>query len=358
MRYINALIYSDNVFIRIGRHVLFWMTDIANWLIVVSASGIDPREKYFFFLSMPFVMGATYTIIYGVLPKFYVGREKSKLFFQIAAILVLLTVCLRVYKYYILLPALAPEKQTGFDLWNVAFLIRELFRWLSVISIAIVIKLVKSKTELEESNAQLLNEKKTAELNFLKAQMHPHFLFNTLNTLYSETLQNSGNAGRLVLQLSNLLRFILEECNKPLIPVEKEIKVIRDYVDLEKLRHGSRLQVDMAIMEHIPKLYISPLILLPFIENSFKHSLNNITGLVRISISVEVTGSRLHLTVANDHFKNTKSVNGHAPGKGVANIKKQLELIYEKNYSLDIEESVNLYKVALTLPMVQNGTNE
>src|SRR5258708_31239424 len=106
--------------------------------------------------------------------------------------------------------------------------------------------------------------------------MHSHFLFNTLNTLYSETMQDSGKAEQVVLHLSNLLRFILDECNKPLIAVSKEIKVIHDYIELEKLRHGSRLQVSLSVPESDQSLFISPLIFLPFIENSFKHSLNNI----------------------------------------------------------------------------------
>ncbi len=93
--------------------------------------------------------------------------------------------------------------------------------------------------------AALWNEKRIAELSFLKAQMHPHFLFNTLNTLYSESIKKSDTKSeQIVLRLSNLMRFILEECNKPLIPLTKEIQVISDYIALEKIRHGNRLQVD------------------------------------------------------------------------------------------------------------------
>ena len=182
--------------------------------------------------------------------------------------------------------------------------------------------------------------------------MHPHFLFNTLNTLYSKTIQNSEQAGQVVMQLSSLLRFMLEECNKPMITLEKELKVINDYIELEKLRHGDRLNITLSIPEKPPGILISPLLFLPFIENSFKHSLNNIRGQVTINIELKFSDTGLCLIVENDHLK--PKINGHSSGQGIANIRRQLELLYDKDYTLSIDDRGAKYRISLYIPTKPN----
>ena len=316
-------------------------------MVVSLNDRIGAREISIFLLSLPIVIGTTYFIIYYLLPTF--SRDKrAKLFVSIGFTLIVLGVVLRLYKFFILYPAFDIAINPS-DFWSPGRIIGEIFSWMAVIGMAVAIKLIKSKTELEQKNEQLLAEKKTAELNFLKAQMHPHFLFNTLNTLYSETIQNSARAEKVVLHLSSLLRFILEECNRSTIPLQQEIRVIRDYVALESLRHGSRLHVSLEVAETDPELIISPLILLPFVENSFKHSLNNITGPINIQISLTQYGNTLKLIVENDHAPATKILNGQVR-TGIANVTRQLDLLYDHNYSLKMEDRSNRYHVSLLIP--------
>jgi LytS/YehU family sensor histidine kinase len=215
---------------------------------------------------------------------------------------------------------------------------------------AIVIKLIKNKTELQQTNEQLIAEKKTAELNFLKSQMQPHFLFNTLNTLYSETIQESGKAQKVVLYLSGLLRFILEECNKPFIPIGHEIKVIKDFIALEQLRHGSRLTVNLVVLDVNPRMVISPLVFLPFVENSFKHTLQTKRGRIHIDIAITMKDNNFHMVIENDKEDAPKKINGHEPGKGISNVRRQLDLLYGKQYKLDVEDAPKLYRVSLLVP--------
>ena len=239
------------------------------------------------------------------------------------------------------------EFPAGYTNWNLGLVIREIFTWLGVVCMAIIVKLVKSKTDLQEKNNRLMVEKRQAELNFLKAQMHPHFLFNTLNTLYSETLKTSGREQEIILNLASLLRFTLEECNKPDITLGREIEVIRHYIELEQLRHNSRLNVSLSTPKEALSQKISPLIFLPFVENSFKHALRNIRGSVQIVINIQASGNRAMLMVENDHV----SGNGNGQGTGIANIKRQLELLYENNYSLQISDTDNKYRVSLSIPV-------
>jgi len=178
--------------------------------------------------------------------------------------------------------------------------------------------------------------------------MHPHFLFNTLNTLYSDAIKTDSRSEQIVLRLSNLMRFILEECSKPLIALLKEIKVIEDYVALEKIRHGSRLEVDFQYEVQNQTILISPLLLLPFVENSFKHTLSSQPGVIPIKIRVKAERNRVYLMVENDVIKNTHPI---APdhGLGIKNVRKQLELLFGENFKLDIREG-NKYVVNLSIP--------
>jgi LytS/YehU family sensor histidine kinase len=220
-----------------------------------------------------------------------------------------------------------------------------------VVSMAIVIKLLKNKNELQEKNEQLMLEKQKAELNFLKAQMHPHFLFNTLNTLYSETIQESGKAQLVVLHLSQLLRFILDECSKPLIPLGHEIKVVKDYIGLEQLRHGERLVVKLVERDVDHRVLISPLIFLPFVENSFKHTLAHKRGRIHIDISISMKNDMVYFQVQNDVSIGHATIDHNREGKGLPNVVRQLDLLYNKQYVLNVEEKNEKFNVTLSFPV-------
>jgi hypothetical protein len=343
VKYFNALIYSQKPGIRFLRHVLFWLADIFNWMVVAVTAGAPRGEIYTFLLSLPVCMVATYFILYFLMPRF----SGSALFGYIVATILVLGVFLRLYKVLFTYPITGVTFPDGYPQWSLGLLIREVFTWMGVICMAIIIKLVKNKTDLQERNDRLMVEKRQAELNFLKAQMHPHFLFNTLNTLYSETLKHPGREQEIVLNLASLLRFTLEECNKPDIPLGREIDVIRHYIELEKLRHNSRLNVSLTTPREALSQRISPLIFLPFVENSFKHALKNVRGTVQIVINIQASGNRAMLMVENDHI----SGNGNGQGTGIGNIRRQLELLYENNYSLHISDDDNKYRVSLSIPV-------
>jgi LytS/YehU family sensor histidine kinase len=183
-----------------------------------------------------------------------------------------------------------------------------------------------------------LEEKKNAELAFLKAQMHPHFLFNTLNTLYSYAISNSPQSQtkseQIVLQLSNLLRFILEECDKPLIVLKKEIKVIEDYIELQRLRHGDRINLVYKV-DATNEEFVSPLLMLPIVENSFKHTLSSNRGKIEIQLSIKSEHGYVHLDLENDLIGQEKNVISF--GKGLHSVRRQLELLYGTNFLLEIK---------------------
>lgn len=350
MNFFNRFIYSKDPWIRISRHVLFWSADIINYFLVISINTeITATEVYRILFRMPLIIAGTYFILYFLIPRFSQNPNRVSVYLWILGILLYLGIVVRFYQYYILTPIIEPGRVITFNIWDFRRVLSDILQAMVVVSLAIAIKVIKSKTELEQKNEALKAEKKAAELNFLKAQMHPHFLFNTLNTLYSDAIKEDDQASQLVLRLSSLLRFILEECNKPFITIEKELKVIEDYLALEKLRHGNRLAVDFNVSVENRQKLISPLLLLPFIENSCKHTLSSIRGPILVTVTVKSEAGFVTLFVENA-LPSASAVNGKSLGMGVANIKRQLHLLYDSNFKLDINKANSMYSVYLKIP--------
>ncbi len=354
MRFINKLIYSTHPGIWLIRHILFWLTNIFNWLLVVTyykdlnGQKLNEGDVYYLLLVLPLAMVATYFIIYYLMPKFSTNHSNAKLFLYILIVLFALGFFLRVHKIHLVYPILGNAPATGENWLTLGLIINEVFYWLGAIGMAGTLKLIKGRIALQQRNEMLISEKRIAELSFLKMQMHPHFFFNTLNTLYSETIKNTEKAGQVVMHLSDLFRFILEECDKPVITLEKELKVINDYISLEQLRHGKRLKVNFAVPENTANITLSPLLFLPFIENSFKHSLATVRGTVTIDIRISVGNGRKKFDVENDRADGVAPNN--STGKGIANIKRQLALLYDKDYHLTMNGGTDKYHVALDIP--------
>jgi LytS/YehU family sensor histidine kinase len=222
--------------------------------------------------------------------------------------------------------------------------------------LAAAIKLMKYWYVKEQSNLQLQKEKAQIQLQLLKAQVHPHFLFNTLNNIYSFTQISSPEAAKMVAGLSDMLRYMLYEGDKPLVPLAKELNMLRDYIMLEQVRYGARLDVHMDIPNNTDDLYITPLILLPLVENCFKHGASNMVeqSWINMTISIE------------DDWMNMKLVNGKArdynirkvgTGIGLQNVQKRLELIYPQQHFIKVTDEDDVFIVDLKIGLQRITAN-
>ena len=146
--------------------------------------------------------------------------------------------------------------------------------------VAVAIKLLKYWYANQQAQQVLTQQKLQAELKFLKTQIHPHFLFNTLNNLYALTLKKSERAPEMVLKLSELINYMLYECASDDVPLTKEVKFIRNYGDIEKMRYGDKLDIDIRVTGDVNDRKIAPLVLLPFVENCFKHGASRRTSAI------------------------------------------------------------------------------
>ena len=187
---------------------------------------------------------------------------------------------------------------------------------------------------------------KDQELQYLKKQIHPHFLFNTLNTIYGFALKKSEQTPEIILKLSNLLDYILYQVNKPKVTLQEEISHIREYIDLEKIRFREVLDIEFATNNIPENIEIAPMIFLPFVENAFKHG-NLIDGFLTIKISFEFVGNQLVFKIKNTSLNELPPAEN--AGIGLQNIRKRLDLLYSKKYDLKIEKVGEWFAVELTL---------
>jgi sensor histidine kinase YesM len=232
---------------------------------------------------------------------------------------------------------------------------RSVYALFSIGWVAVTIRLVKYWYLEKENQYRLEKEKLTIELRLLKAQLHPHFLFNTLNNLYALTLANSRDASGAVLQLSSLLRYILYECDTPLAPLDREIAILRHYVQLEKMRFRDRLDVSLSFTGDIEDRFIAPLLLLPFVENSIKHGITEQPDKSWISLSLHVEGDTLYFKLVNS-CDPPGAPPPPASGMGLANVRRRLQLLYSDRHHLRLTPEEDTYTVSLMIRLTPAQT--
>jgi len=215
------------------------------------------------------------------------------------------------------------------------------FRYVVIFIIAFGVRLFQKMKQIE-------TEKLKSELISLKAQINPHFLFNTLNGIYGLALTNSNKTADSVLKLSTMMRYVLTETSAEKVQLESEIKYITDYVTFQKLRLTDKTKVKFIVEGTIQSQQIPPLLFINFIENAFKYGVSNeIESTIEIQILIEESMITLH--VRSDKLK--KNYNAESYGIGIKNTKRRLDLIFENKYSLEINDTGKTYQVILTLQL-------
>ena len=209
----------------------------------------------------------------------------------------------------------------------------------------------KNQVESEQLKSRLRQEKLESELNYLKAQVHPHFLFNTLNNIYAlAEREESRETAEGIARLSGLLRYVLYDCKAERVLVEKEVDFLENVIQLQRLRLAD--DDDIAIAFNINGDYrgrrIAPLLLMPFVENAFKHGID-LKRSSFIRIDLEVTGDELRFRVANSSFNGQEP--GKTPGIGLQNVRRRLELLYPGNHQLEVTERDRIFTVNLQIPL-------
>ncbi|HNU87225.1 MAG TPA: histidine kinase [Ferruginibacter sp.] len=236
---------------------------------------------------------------------------------------------------------------------NFSSILSSLFILLFVSSLALTIKLVRSNIRQKETEQEIIKKKLETELQFLKAQTNPHFLFNTLNNIYALARKKSDDTADVVMKLSKLLRFMLYESQKQFIHIKDEVQVLDDYIELERIRYNEKLKLGFNRSIDDESQLIAPLILLPFVENAFKHGASESRFDSYISIRLVLRQQQLEFCIENSKSEDPASI---IPAHiGLNNIRRQLELLYP-GHQLEIESAGNRFMVSLKINLAKHAT--
>ena len=212
------------------------------------------------------------------------------------------------------------------------------------------IRVINQWLRSEQRNKEIANEKLKAELSFLKAQINPHFLFNTLNNIYALASAQSEQTAAAIMKLSSIMRYVLTEARNDLVPLEKEILFTSHYIELQKMRLTDKTIIDFSVRGEPLGHQIAPLLLLPFVENAFKYGIST-RERSPINILLEIQKDSLNFKICNQKHLNTMLRVSDNTGIGISNTKRRLDLFYEDRYLLEIDDKPNEFSVHLKIPV-------
>ncbi|WP_138481176.1 sensor histidine kinase [Dyadobacter bucti] len=346
---------------RLFQHIAFWL------IVMISLTAIYGAGMPNYWLALgvvamflPIHMLYFYAIAYVVIPKFF-DRKKYVGFLALLLLCVLLsTVLFRLVEILIADPIInnaIREKDPTFEWQKLkgsfveqftksvyltsAFEQTNIFVW-----VALSVKFFKMWFERRQAAIE-------AELNFLKGQLHPHFLFNTLNNLYALTLNQSPRSAGVVMGLSEILRYMLYEANTDVVDLQKDVRIVESYIELEKIRYEDRLDINFSINGLLPGLRIAPLLILPLVENAFKHGASEQLGDAWINMDLLIKNNLLKFKIVNSKPEHTfpEEREKHYVSIGLANVRKRLEILYPAAYQLKIREEEDLFAVILEIDL-------
>lgn len=303
---------------------------------------------------LPLKALAVYFTLYFIIPKYFLNKKYLQASLLFILFIIFVAFIQRIVNWTIIYPNFHPEWMTEYMLF-VPKILKLTLGIYPVVVLAAFIKIAKHFYSEESKAKELHQEKLQAELNFLKGQIHPHFLFNTLNNLYALTLKKSESSPEVVLKLSELLSFMLYECNSRTVPLSKELKLLENYIALEKIRYDERLTVTYETFGDVARCEIPPMLLLPFVENAFKHGTSDTVDSVWVEINIVVRNQSLSLSVKNSNGKNSTETEefDYQKGIGLKNVARRLELLYGDSYDLKIEDNSSHYSVSLSVELDQ-----
>ena len=371
-QWLYNIVFSDYRSYRWKRHLLFWLAVFLYHLIRIGIMfppitnmrlAIPLVENTFFWGTLPNIF-IIYTLVYYLIPKYF-NRKKYIAFFVSTVVLILIAQSYGLLK--VLLSFKISYNQpmldavgTSISAWKTSFrpgFIRMLGNPPLICGLFLSLKTLKSWHLEQLKTATLARENANAELQLLKAQIHPHFLFNTLNNIYSFSLKQSPEAGMLVKKLSGLLGYMVHECDQQFVPLEKELKLIQDYMGLEKVRYGDRLNMQLVIEGDYRNKLIAPLLMIPFVENCFKHGASVMRGQQWIKLIIDVKEDQLDFYLSNS--KPPQSIDANSKkGIGLANVQKRLQLLYPGKHSLKMESAKDSFVVQLQVALQKNLVSE
>lgn len=354
MKFISNHLYK----VSLKHHILFWLVyftlNVLRW-----GSYFDNVLEYPYLYSFktnllgyPIHMILCYLNIYILMPRFAFKKKYPLFILLILSAIFIMVIVKFNLTYFLVNHNVWPEGPETTTTLTLNYIVEMMFGELYVITFVTAIKITLDFLEEHKRVTDLEKAQLETELLFLKTQISPHFFFNTLNNIYSLAVEKSKKTPKIILKLSELMRYLLYDTKSKKQSLEKEILCIQNYLDLERVRHNDELEIEMSISGDIEDKEIAPIILLTFIENAFKHGAHKNIGEVKITIDLSIKKDFLYFTISNPMpLKTThKECFNESSGIGLENVKKRLALGYNKNdYKLTIKSKNNMFVVKLKI---------
>jgi len=341
---------------KVAGHILFWLASVALMLFFFF---FNEKRVHFDFVTLAkalivnvgFIIGV-YVNLYVLIPRFL--KQKNYIFY-IFWLIILLTLSSIIIQLLLIFLRRALDFTTNFSSFDVNLHSAYFFATLIYVAFTSLLKFIKDWLSMQDLNfklAKIERQKLEAELKTLKGQLNPHFLFNSLNNIYSLALVKSDKVPDLILKLSDLMRHIIYESRENFIELEKEIEFVNNFIALQKIRTPDSVQIFYETIGEIPTAEIAPLLFEPFIDNAFKHGLPGAgdADFIRIKFDFTTPGF-LHFSIENNYEENG-SWNKKNSGIGISNVKQRLKYLYgPKEYKLAVQKGNNIFKVSLLLKL-------
>ncbi|UCE20306.1 MAG: histidine kinase [Gemmatimonadota bacterium] len=319
---------------RISRHVLYWLIIYAAFYAI-----IRPFESHIFALRL-----ATFFAASGPIPVYFhlviVKRyfEQRRYVAYIVGLAIVIALSSTFSNFLFRMMEKDPDSHSsGLGFAVMYIVVSTGFRYYG--------RGVKQQYRLQEAEFKHLQ----TELALLKSQIDPHFFFNTLNNLYALSLEKSDRVPGVILKLSELMRYVMDSSQRKTVPLEEELRFVKNYVELEKLRFSGTPDIEVRIAGTMNGKYIAPMLLVPFVENSFKHGMSNTAKGGFVSVVSQVQGDDFYFTVENSKPEGAVNDERGSEGMGLLNVKRRLELLYHGSGQLSIKEDEKRYKVELRI---------
>jgi len=331
-------------------HLLFWCIYFSLFFYQISSSGRGREQEFFELFTNAlthtlFLMSVAYANYLIFMPRFLVHKNGYRyvLEFLLTAVLVLIL--------YVVMKRWIVDGYTHKDefYYSARFAISSFVTSVLVSAFVALLRFFSEWRDLEEQRKELKSEKLIAELKFLKNQVNPHFLFNTLNNLYSLAYSQSPKTTEVISKLSQMMRYMVYDSNHDLVPLEKEIDYMQNYISLEKLRLNEVIPITFEIEGDPVQKKIAPLLLIPFLENAFKHGVSNSNPDSWVKAKLVTQGNNLHFEVTNSLMNHQGTAGASNSGIGLENVRKRLDLKYPELYDLKIASTDTQFSANLDI---------
>ncbi len=326
-------------------HILFWFLYALFWLLVTgSITNIAQIRNTIIVVILHALV--SYFNLYVLVPLLL--QNKKYLSYIVSILLSITLICFPLAFFVYLLDPNSTSK-----IWDINFFIFNSFQTSYAVGLTMVLRLSIQWYQKDKEKSELQRITSETELKFLKSQINPHFLFNSLNSIYALTLKKSDDAPQTILKLSEMLRYLLYEAGEKKVTIDKEIAYLNNYLELERIRLGSRGKIVFETKTDSDEYLIEPMLLMPFVENCFKHGLNKLTTGGWVSIILTVEEGILHAEISNNIKPETTNYEADKVGGiGIVNVKKRLKILYPAKHKLLISDTNHIYKIELELTIV------